>query len=337
MIFKLFARTRRMVSRLGCPFRLRPGRTEHSRRESLSPVGDEVTSLIFVRKDQRLVTSSPTPNRYLPLLPIATLWLLCLTTCFADLVPVESLGLRVARGFRVTQYADSDLANDIYAMTLDSRGNVVVTSQGYIKTLFDRDGDGRADSSTLFAQTQTGGMGMCFDGNDLYFSGDGFLSRYRDNDGNGQADGGPEHLLPLDFLEHGGHAMRKGPDGWWYVIAGHETRFTNAHVSLPSSPIRQIEGGALLRLTPDGQRSEVIAHGLRNPYDFDFTWLGDVFTYDSDVESDFFLPWYSATRMYHLAYGGHHGWRLEGWRRSWARPDYYADTVDILYAIGRGS
>ncbi len=267
-----------------------------------------------------------------------SLWLFCaLPALSADLVPVEPLGLRVARGFRVTQYADADLANDIYAMTLDSRGNVVVTGQGYIKTLFDRDGDGRADSATLFASTQTGGMGMCFDGNDLYFCGDGFFSRYRDADGDGQADGPPEHFLPLNFAEHGGHAMRKGPDGWWYVIAGNESRFTGAHITLPDSPVRQIEAGALLRVTPDGQRSEAVAHGFRNPYDFDFNWLGDVFTYDSDMEGDFFLPWYSPTRLYHLGYGGHHGWRLEGWGRSWARPDYYADTVDILYSIGRGS
>ncbi len=272
-----------------------------------------------------------------PLLALS-LWLLCVLPALpADLVPVEPLGLRVARGFRVTQYADADLANDIYAMTLDSRGNVVVTGQGYIKTLFDRDGDGRADTATLFAPTQTGGMGMCFDGNDLYFCGDGFFSRYRDADGDGQADGAPERFLPLAFAEHGGHAMRKGPDGWWYLIAGNETRFTGAHITLPNSPVRQIEAGALLRVTPDGQRSEAIAHGFRNPYDFDFNWLGDIFTYDSDMEADFFLPWYSPTRLYHIGYGGHHGWRLEGWGRSWARPDYYADTVDILYSIGRGS
>src|SRR5207248_5612007 len=94
---------------------------------------------------------------------VLRLWLVFTTPIFAaDLVPVDQLGLRVARGFRVTQYADADLANDIYAMTLDARGNVVVTGQGYIKTLFDLNGDGRADTATNFAETVTGGMGMCF-------------------------------------------------------------------------------------------------------------------------------------------------------------------------------
>ena len=34
------------------------------------------------------------------------------------------LGLRVAPGFRVTLYADENLANDIFAMTLDAQGRL---------------------------------------------------------------------------------------------------------------------------------------------------------------------------------------------------------------------
>jgi len=178
---------------------------------------------------------------------------------------------------------------------------------------------------------------MCFDGPDLFFTGDGAFSVYMDRNDDGVADGAPQRILPLDFLEHGGHAMRKGPDGWWYLIAGNETHFTNDHITLRSSPVRQVEAGALLRISPDGQNSEVVAHGFRNPYDFDFNWLGDLFTCDSDVEADFFLPWYLPTRAYHIAHGGHHGWRLEGWKRSWPRPDYSVDTVSILARMGRGS
>ena len=76
----------------------------------------------------------------------------------ADLVPVPALGLRVARGFRVTLFADDSLASDIYAMTLDASGNVVVSSQGYIRTLFDRNNDGVAEAAEEFAQTTTGGV-----------------------------------------------------------------------------------------------------------------------------------------------------------------------------------
>jgi putative heme-binding domain-containing protein len=82
---------------------------------------------------------------------------------------------------------------------------------------------------------------------------------------------------------------------------------------------------------------EVVAEGFRNAYDFDWNEAGDLFTYDSDCERDFFLPWYAPTRIYHIAPGGHHGWRLDGHTRSWPRPDYYADTVGILAPLGRGS
>ena len=255
----------------------------------------------------------------------------------AQLVPVPEFGVRLAAGFRISLFSGPELANDIYAMTLDARGNVVVTSQGYIRTLLDADGDGRADSSTLFATTRTGGMGMCFDGSSLYFVGDGGLFRFEDADGNGVADAAPQRMLSMEFLEHGGHAVRKGPDGWIYVIVGNETTITNEHARLPGSPIMRAEAGALLRLAPDGRGCEIIAHGFRNPYDFDFNSFGDVFTYDSDVEADYFLPWYTPTRIYQIAHGGHHGWRLPGWRRSWNWPDYYPDVVDILAPIGRGS
>src|SRR5436190_4270148 len=180
-------------------------------------------------------------------------------------------------------------------------------------------------------------MGMCFDGPSLYFVGDGALFRFEDANADGVADGPPQRLLSMEFLEHGGHAVRKGPDGWTYVIVGNETTITNEHASLAGSPIIRAEAGALLRLTPDGRACEIIAHGLRNPYDFDFNSFGNIFTYDSDVEADFLLPWYTPTRIYNIAFGGHHGWRLPGWRRSWNWPDYYPDVVDIMTRIGRGS
>jgi len=256
--------------------------------------------------------------------------------------PIDSptaadLGLKVAPGFKVTLYSDQDIANDIYAMTLDRKGRVVVTSAGWVKMLHDTRNAGKADKATLFAETKSGGMGLCFDGNDLLFCGDGWMSRYRDPDGKGQAQGAPEKIIPLRFGEHGGHAMRKGPDGWWYVIAGNDAEIDKRHLTLPTSPVKQSEAGGILRMTPDLKGCELFACGFRNPYDFDFNPAGDIFTYDSDTERDYFLPWYSPTRAYHVAQGGHHGWRLEGYMRSWCRRDYFVDTPEILAPIGRGS
>lgn len=255
----------------------------------------------------------------------------------AALVSVPELGIEVAPGFRVSLFADSNFANDIQAMTLDAHGQIVVTGRGYIQTLLDTNGDGQADGTKLFAQTQGGGMGLCFDGTDLWFVGDGFLARYRDSNGDGIADGPPERLLAVQPPEHGGHAIRKGPDGAWYLIGGNDAGFLASHINVPTSPVREPIAGALLRLSSDGRRVDVVAHGFRNPYDFDFDSAGGLFTYDSDVERDYFLPWYTPTRLYHVALAGHHGWQLPGFTRSWNRPDYAADTVAMLAPMGRGS
>ena len=223
---------------------------------------------------------------------------------------VEEFGLRIAPGFMITLVADHTLANDIYAMTLDAKGRIVVTSQGWIKILEDRNGDGKADEASLFAPTRTGGMGMCFDGNDLLFSGDGGLWRYRDADGDGKADGPPELITKYVTGEHGHHAMRKGPDGCWYLIGGNEMGIGAVKLTDPAtSPVKSPAWGSIVRYSPDFKQVEVIAHGFRNPYDFDFNPAGDLFTYDSDCERDYFLPWYTPTRIYHVGYAQDHGWR----------------------------
>src|SRR5688572_6903514 len=267
--------------------------------------------------------------------------LLCLTLLTQDpdkLQTVEEFGLRIAPGFKVTLFADHALANDIYAMTLDSKGRAVVTSAGWIKVLEDTDGDGKADQASMFAATRTGGMGMCFDGNDLLFSGDNGLWRYRDADGDGRADGPPELITKYVTGEHGHHAMRKGPDGCWYLIGGNEMGIGAVKQTDPQqSPVKAPTWGSVVRYSPDFTKVEVIAHGFRNPYDFDFNAAGDLFTYDSDCERDFFLPWYTPTRIYHVGYAMDHGWRQPGHLRSFAKRDYFPDVVDMLWPVGRGS
>jgi putative membrane-bound dehydrogenase-like protein len=256
---------------------------------------------------------------------------LLLALAAQDLVPVEDLGLRLRRGFRAALVADAALANDLYSMTLDAEGRVVVSSQGWIKRLEDADGDGRLDRAILLAECRSGAMGMAFDGPDLLVSEAGGLKRYPG------AKGPPELLSPFAFGEHGHHAIRKGPDGYWYLIGGNDARVDARHATDPASPVRAPQTGALVRFSPDFSGSRVLAHGMRNAYDFDWNSAGDVFTYDSDCERDFLLPWYLPTRVYHLQTGMHHGWRLTGWTHGFPRRDTWWDVVPMLHPVGRGS
>ena len=245
--------------------------------------------------------------------------------------------IKLQDGFKATLYSGPDLANDIYSMTLDAKGQVVVSSRGYIRTLHDTDGDNRADKAILFAKLDHGSMGMMFDGPHLWAVANRALLRYKDANDDGRADGPPRQFLRLANGEHGSHAIRKGPDGWLYLVGGNNTGFRASQFNSPQSPLKETEGGAIIRFSPDGEIFEALACGFRNPYDFDFNWRGDMFAYDSDTERTFFLPWYTPTRLYHVAIGGHHGWRMPGHKRSWARPGYYSDTVPALHKVGRGS
>ena len=65
-------------------------------------------------------------------------------------VQAQALGLSAPEGFEISLYADDDLAHDIYSMTIDSQGRVVVAGRDYIKILHDDDQDGTADRYTLF-------------------------------------------------------------------------------------------------------------------------------------------------------------------------------------------
>lgn len=270
------------------------------------------------------------------LAPPCALWL-CLFVVPAAKAG-EQLGLRVPDGFRVSLFADDDLAHDIYSMTIDSAGRVVVSGHGYIKVLHDDDHDGRAESATLFsARPASGCMGMYFDGRDLVCTGDGAVMRLHDSDGDGVADGQPDIWTAAKFGEHGAHAVVRGPDGCFYVMCGNDAGIGDKQVTSPESPVKHPRCGTVVRFNAAGQPRDVYAHGLRNPYDFDFNAAGQLFTVDSDGERDHHLPWYAPTRLFDLEQGQEHGWVQNGWVRCWSRPQSFFDSGERLAELGRGS
>ncbi|MEX0702275.1 MAG: PVC-type heme-binding CxxCH protein [Planctomycetales bacterium] len=243
--------------------------------------------------------------------------------------------LTVPEGFRATLHADDDLAHDIYSMTVDSLGRIVVSGPGYVRILLDENGDGRADSFRQFADgPRSGAQGMCFHGRDLLCTGDAGMIRYRDADGDDRADGPPDVFLKIATgAEHTAHAIRRGPDGWWHLLAGNASGVTASYATLASSPIKKPHAGVLLRLRPELDGGEIVADGFRNPYDFDFGPSGDAFTYDSDGERDVTLPWYRPTRVFHVLPGSNAGWVTQ----SWKRPDEHPGMPPTVASTGRGS
>lgn len=268
------------------------------------------------------------------------LFLICLLfgtqTVFAQADSEESFaGLKVPEGFRATLYADDDLAHDIYSLTIDSLGRVVVSGPGYVRILIDADQDGVAETFNQYADSPaTGAQGMYFLGRDLLCTGDAGLIRYRDQDGDDRADGKPDVFLRTKTGgEHNTHSIQKGPDGWWYLLLGNTAGINEKYITLKNSPVKKPYAGTLMRLSPDLTKGEVLADGFRNAYDFTFSANGDLFTYDSDGERDISLPWYRPTRVFHILPGSNAGWRS----RSWKRPDTFFDMPPAVAAFHRGS
>ncbi|MHC4996927.1 MAG: PQQ-dependent sugar dehydrogenase, partial [Planctomycetota bacterium] len=180
--------------------------------------------------------------------------------------------------------------------------------------------------------------------------------RLRDTDGDDQYDD-VQHLFEIKGGPgHGRNSLRLGPDGLIYVICGDSTRFPTQLKPDSKSPYRFTgdgympdrpytqpgsrprldaigPGGYLARFDRDGQNIQLIAAGLRNPYDIDFNADGEIFTFDADMEPDAGTPWYRPTRVYHLVDGGEFGWRkgVGQW------PAYYPDMTPPVIDIGLSS
>lgn len=247
-------------------------------------------------------------------------------------------GLRVPPGFEVREFAGDDLAHDIFTMTLDPRGRVVVAGRGYIRLLIDDDGDGRADRAVQIADhPKDGAMGLLWEGDALYAVGDGGLRRFKIGPDD-KAVGPSELIRPIKTGgEHHAHALRRGPDGWLYLLCGNNTGISAKDAQRDTSPVKEPVAGGVLRFPPDFAYSEIVADGFRNPYDFDFNGDGELFTYDSDNERCVGLPWYEGCRFYHVIPGGHYGWQAPQHGQFWRMPPYFPDVVAPIVDLGRGS
>ena len=188
-------------------------------------------------------------------------------------------------------------------------------------------------------------------GNDEFEKTSG-LYRLQDTDSDDQYD----KITLLKKLEgageHGPHSIVPSPDGKsLYVIAGNHTDLPEMDsYRLPKNwkndnlfpqikdprghaNDRGAPGGWIANIDPEGKNWELVAAGFRNPFDLAFNELGDMFTYDSDMEWDLGMPWYRPTRICHVASGAEFGWRTGNGKWSPA----YPDNLPPVMNIGQGS
>jgi putative heme-binding domain-containing protein len=254
-------------------------------------------------------------------------------TDFAQSQSPLAQAFRVPEGFEITQFATDSQATNIINMTVDAAGRVIVAAPGYLKALVDDNRDGVADRSVLLANApKDGAQGLAVDGNNLFVVGDGGLWLW---EGLLSAKGSTrpaKQLLKFPTgAEHGTHSIQLGPDHHWYLIAGN---FAGGITNLgESSTRRNGRAGTVWRMDRTLAKRQLWSEGLRNAYDFSFTALGSIVTYDSDDERDSGLPFYRPTRIFQLNLDSDSGWVSRGWKDN----DAYVTMPDVLAETGRAS
>jgi putative membrane-bound dehydrogenase-like protein len=266
---------------------------------------------------------------------------------------------KVTREFRVEWVVQPKDTGSLIAMTFDEFGNIIASREdGPLLLIRDMDRDGITETVTTYCKEVKNCQGILAMNGQVLVTADGpkgsGLYRLSDDDRNGVID----HIrLVLAFKgkmqEHGPHALRLGPDGMVYLLAGNLSRI-NKKIE-PSSPYKyfyegdlvqpryqdprghansgKAPGGVILRMDPSGSHIERFAGGLRNPYDLAFNASGDLFTWDADMEWDQGTPWYRPTRGNHVIAGAEFGWRSGS--AKW--PDYFVDSLPSFAVTGNGS
>lgn len=179
-------------------------------------------------------------------------------------------------------------------MAFDQKGRLWVTSseeypfpapaerkgRDRIVVLEDKDGDGRRESVTTFADGLSIPMGLypyrdgvvCFSIPNIWF--------LRDTDGDGRADRREKLYGPFGY-DRDTHGMcngfTRGYDGWLYACHGF-----NNHTTVAGADGHTItmQSGNTFRMKLDGSRIEHYTHGLVNPFGMTQTTTGDLLVAD---------------------------------------------------------
>jgi quinoprotein glucose dehydrogenase len=179
-----------------------------------------------------------------------------------------------------------------------------------VRRIVDRDGDGRADQATVFADGFNDpaagiGAGVLARQGTVWYTCIPWLWKFRDTDGDGKADERTilhqGYGIHVGFLGHDLHGLRIGPDGKLYFSMGDRGFSVTTR---EGRPLSVLDTGSVLRCNLDGTELEVFATGLRNPQELAFDEYGNLFTGDNNSDSG------DRARWVYVVEGGDSGWRI---------------------------
>ncbi|HEX9784761.1 MAG TPA: HEAT repeat domain-containing protein [Opitutaceae bacterium] len=218
----------------------------------------------------------------------------------------------------IRSYMDM-LEEDLASMTIEDRTALILRRFGekgardlaieseIVRLLEDRDGDGTADHSAIYADGFNSpldgiGSGVLPRRGQIWFTNIPSLWHFT---GESRAEKRTElsrgYGVRFNYTGHDLHGLAWGPDGKLYYSIGDR----GAHVPTKGGGIVSLrDSGAVFRCNPDGSGLEIVHRGLRNPQDLLFTENGDLFTGDNDSDQG------DQERLVQVLDGGDSGWRI---------------------------
>ncbi len=237
----------------------------------------------------------------------------------------------VAESFRVLNGVPDDehhlfwLLDDLACQTLDDRRGLqdkwasrfrgglkyFTRAEDRVRRLEDRNGDGRCDSSVVFADGYRDrlsglGAGVLSVDDTVFYSNIPHLWSLTDSTGDGVADETRSIAhgfgVRYSYSGHDLHGLTRGLDGRLYFSIGDRGYdLRDADGAGPHDPAT----GAVFRCDLDGSNLEVYCTGLRNPQELAFDDFGNLFTVDNNADSG------DKARVVFLMEGATYGWRME--------------------------
>ncbi|MBI2426099.1 MAG: HEAT repeat domain-containing protein [Candidatus Hydrogenedentes bacterium] len=203
----------------------------------------------------------------------------------------EMAAFTVADGFEVNLFAaDPMIANPIH-MNWDEQGRLwVVGSTVYpqiapgeptsdrITILEDTDHDGRADTSTIFADDLFIPTGIAPGDGGVYIANSTEILFLKDTDGDGRADRTRVVLsgFGTEDTHQIIHSPRWGYDGLLYL---NQSIYIHSHIETPHG-VRRLNAGGIWAFRPETMELEVFVRGFVNPWGHHFDPWGQSFATD---------------------------------------------------------
>lgn len=204
---------------------------------------------------------------------------------------IERKSFIVADGWEVNLYAaDPQIAKPIQ-MNFDPQGRLwIASSEIYphikpgekandrILVVEDKDGDGTADSTRVFADGLLIPTGVLPGDGGVYAANSTELLHFSDTDGDGKAD--RERVVLSGFgtedTHHILHTLRWGPDGMLYM---NQSIYIHSHIETPHG-VRRLNAGGIWQFRPETMQLEVFARGWVNTWGHQFDRFGQSFVTD---------------------------------------------------------